>query len=39
MLKDVYLQPDAPDPVLPPKLVLDLVQRHAPDPRVVTAVD
>ena len=39
MPKDVYLQPDAPDPVLPPKLVLDLVRRHAPDARIVTAVD
>ena len=39
MPKDVYLQPDAPDPVLPPKLVLDLGRRHAQDARVVTAVD
>ena len=39
MPKDVYLQPDAPDPVLPTELVLDLARRHVPDACAVTAID
>lgn len=39
MPKDVYLQPDAPDPILPADLVLALVQRHMPAARAVTAID
>jgi hygromycin-B 7''-O-kinase len=38
-LADVYLQPDAPDPVLPADLVLALARRHAPRAREVRAVD
>jgi aminoglycoside phosphotransferase (APT) family kinase protein len=36
---DVYLQPDADDPVLEDAVVLDLARRHVPGARVVTAVD
>jgi hypothetical protein len=36
---DVYLQPDAPDPVLPEDVVLTPVQPHVPDAASVTAVD
>lgn len=39
MPKDVYLQPDAPDPVLTDSVVLALVQRHVPDAHAVTSVD
>lgn len=39
MPKDVYLQPDAPDPVLTDAMVLGLVQRHVPSASVVTGVD
>jgi hygromycin-B 7''-O-kinase len=39
MPKDVYLQPDAPDPVLDDALVLALVRRHVPDAQGVTGVD
>src|SRR5215471_4002894 len=39
MPKDVYLQPDAPDPVLSDELVLALVRRHAPEAQAVTGVD
>jgi hygromycin-B 7''-O-kinase len=39
MPKDVYLQPDAPDPVLSDNVVLALVRRHLPDAQVVTGVD
>jgi aminoglycoside phosphotransferase (APT) family kinase protein len=39
MPKDVYLQPDAPDPVLTDAVVLGLVQRHVPNARAVTGVD
>lgn len=39
MLKDIYSQPDAPDPVLDDELVLSLAQRHAADARAVTGVD
>lgn len=36
---DVYLQPQAADPVLGNDLVLELARRHAPHARVVTEVD
>ncbi len=36
---DVYPQPDAPDPVLGPEVVLAIVRRHSPRARDVTAVD
>ncbi len=39
MSKDVYLQPDAPDPVLSNALVLSLVRRHIPTAQAVTGVD
>src|SRR5712692_4142012 len=39
MPKDIYLQPDAPDPILDNELVLSLVRRHVPGARAVTAVD
>jgi aminoglycoside phosphotransferase (APT) family kinase protein len=39
MPKDVYLQPDAPDPVLTDAVVLGLVGRHVPSGRGVTGVD
>lgn len=39
MPKDLYFQPDAPDPVLSNELVLSLVRRHVPDAQVVTGVD
>ena len=39
MPKDIYLQPDAPDPVLPDAVVLGLVQRHVPNAHAVTGVD
>jgi hygromycin-B 7''-O-kinase len=39
MPKDFYVQPDAPDPVLPDEVVLRLVRLHAPQVRAVTDVD
>lgn len=39
MPRHVYLQPDAPDPVLPVSTVLELVRRHVPDARDVQAVE
>ena len=39
MPKDVYLQPDAPDPILSQELVLALVRRHVPAAQAVTGVD
>src|SRR6185436_568491 len=36
---DVYLQPDAADPVLADAVVLSLCARHAPRVRAVTGVD
>ena len=39
MPNDVYLQPDAPDPVLSAAVVLTLVRRHVPRATRVTAVD
>ena len=39
MPKDIYFQPDAPDPVLDSELVLTLVRRHVPDAQMVTGVD
>jgi hygromycin-B 7''-O-kinase len=39
MPKDVYLQPDAPDPVLDAATVLALARRHAPDAQAVREVD
>jgi Ser/Thr protein kinase RdoA (MazF antagonist) len=37
--RDTYSQPDAPDPVLEPEHVLELVQRHVPTAGMVTGVD
>lgn len=37
--RDVYSQPDAPDPVLDGRTVLSLVKRHVPHAQAVTAVD
>jgi hygromycin-B 7''-O-kinase len=37
--RDVYLQPEAPDPVLDDAIVLALVRRHAPRAAGVTEVD
>lgn len=39
MPKDVYFQPDAPDPVLDQELVLSLVRRHVPTAQAVTGID
>jgi hygromycin-B 7''-O-kinase len=39
MPKDIYLQPDAPDPVLSDDVVLALVRRHVPVALAVTGVD
>lgn len=39
MPRDFYIQPDAPDPVLPDETVLSLVRRHVPDAHAVTSVD
>src|SRR5262245_27820926 len=39
MPKDVYMQPDAPDPVLGDDVVLALVRRHVPSAQAVTGVD
>jgi aminoglycoside phosphotransferase (APT) family kinase protein len=37
--KSQYSQPDAPDPVLQPVIVLDLVRSHVPGALAMTAVD
>src|SRR5215467_10087007 len=39
MPKDFYVQPDAPDPVLPDEVVLRLARLHAPQVQAVTDVD
>jgi hygromycin-B 7''-O-kinase len=39
MPNDVYLQPDAPDPVLTDAVVLGLVHRQVPNAHAVTSVD
>src|SRR5262245_19998988 len=39
MPKDIYLQPDVPDPVLDNELVLSLARRHEPHARAGKAVD
>jgi len=39
MLKEYYLQPDAPDPVLPEAEVLRCVRRFLPTAKAVTGVD
>lgn len=39
MPRHVYLQPDAPDPVLPADMVLSLVRRHISNVRRVQAVE
>jgi hygromycin-B 7''-O-kinase len=39
MPKDVYLQPDAPDPILDTAIVLALVRRHIPTAQAVREVD
>lgn len=38
-MKDIYLQPDAPDPVLPEEFVLRLVRRHVARAERVLEVD
>lgn len=38
-MKDYYIQPDAPDPVLDEGTVMTIVRRHLPEARAVTAVD
>lgn len=39
MAKDVYLQPNAPDPVHTEEVVLSLVRQHVPGVKAVTGVD
>lgn len=39
MAKDVYLQPDAPDPIHNDDVVLSIVRKHVPDAKAVTGVD
>jgi hypothetical protein len=39
MPKDFYVQPDAPDPVLPDDVVLKLSRQHTSDAQAVTDVD
>ena len=39
MLKEYYLQPDAPDPVLPEAEVLRCVRRFVSTAKAVTSVD
>ena len=39
MPKDVYFQPDAPDPVLSEEVVLSLVRRHVPTAQALRGVD
>jgi aminoglycoside phosphotransferase (APT) family kinase protein len=38
-MRDIYHQPDAPDPVLDDETVLSLVRRHVPDAKGVLGVD
>lgn len=37
--RDVYVQPDCPDPVLDPETVLGLARRHLPTAGAVSAID
>jgi aminoglycoside phosphotransferase len=37
--RDIYVQPNAPDPVLEPEYVLKLVRRHVPSVGALTGVD
>ena len=39
MPRDFYVQPDAPDPVLPDEVALSLARRHAPDVCAVIRID
>lgn len=39
MSKDVYLQPDAPDPIHSDEIILGIVRDYVPDARAVTGVD
>ena len=39
MIRDVYAQPDAPDPVLDEAVVLEIVRRHVPAAHSVEHVD
>lgn len=39
MPQDIYVQPDAPDPVLTDDVVLSLVRRHVPSAHAVAGVD
>lgn len=38
-MKDYYIQPDAPDPVLDEGTVMTIVRQHLPEAKTVTAVD
>lgn len=39
MAKDIYLQPNAPDPIHSNEVVLDIVRKYVPDVKAVTKVD
>ena len=39
MAKDIYLQPDAPDPIHSDDVVLSIVRQHVPNAKAVTGVD
>src|SRR5438093_298952 len=39
VVRDVYLQPDAPDPVLDERTVLAVVRRHVAAPCAVASID
>src|SRR5215213_8474286 len=38
-MKDFYIQPDAPDPILDESTVMNLVRRHLPEAKTMTTVD
>lgn len=39
LAKDIYLQPDAPDPIHSDDVVLAMVRKHVPEAKAVTGVD
>jgi len=39
LAKDIYIQPNAPDPIHSDEVVLDIVRKHVPDVKAVTGVD